>query len=90
MDDRTRIERLGGPARVAEMLGYEKEGGTQRVHNWLTRGIPPKVKLERPDLFIQPLPETRAAASDIQRETARRIEQCLNSRDGPSRSREGR
>jgi hypothetical protein len=57
MDDRTRIDRLGGPAKVAELMGYDKDGGTQRVHNWLARGIPPKVKLERPDLFLAPLPD---------------------------------
>lgn len=52
MNDAALIQRLGGPARVAEMLGYDKaNGGTQRVQNWLTRGIPSKVKLERPDLF---------------------------------------
>lgn len=66
MDDRTRIERLGGPAKVAELLGYEKDGGTQRVHNWTVRGIPAKVKLEHPDLFLAPLPAVpdtpRAAA----------------------------
>ena len=67
MDDRTRIERLGGPRKVAELLGYDKAIGTQRVHNWLDRGIPAKVKLERPDLFLGPLPAepseaTRAAA----------------------------
>lgn len=61
MDDRTRIELLGGPAKVAELLGYEKDGGTQRVHNWLSRGIPPKVKLERPDLFQRQLPEPAGA-----------------------------
>ena len=61
MDDRTRIERLGGPAKVAELLGYEKDGGTQRVHNWLTRGIPAKVKLERPDLFVRELKLAKAA-----------------------------
>ena len=55
MDDRTRIERLGGPAKVAELLGYDKAIGTQRVHNWLSRGIPAKVKLERPDLFVREL-----------------------------------
>lgn len=52
MTDRTLIESLGGPARVAEMLGYDKQGGTQRVCNWLTRGIPAAVKLERPELFL--------------------------------------
>jgi hypothetical protein len=50
--DKALIERLGGPAKVAELLGYEKDGGTQRVHNWTSRGIPAKVKLERPDLFL--------------------------------------
>ncbi|AVR22833.1 hypothetical protein L0Z13_06905 [Burkholderia multivorans] len=51
--DRRTIERLGGPAKVAELLGYEKHlGGTQRVCNWLVRGIPAAVKVERPDLFM--------------------------------------
>src|SRR5690242_245555 len=49
------IEDLGGPARVAELLGYDKSaGGTQRVHNWCKRGIPPAVRLARPDLFPPP------------------------------------
>lgn len=46
------IETLGGPTKVSDLLGYEKKSGPQRVHNWITRGIPPKVKLERPDLFL--------------------------------------
>ncbi|WP_230940860.1 hypothetical protein [Burkholderia vietnamiensis] len=51
--DRIMITRLGGPARVAELLGYERhQGGTQRVCNWLARGIPAAVKVERPDLFL--------------------------------------
>ncbi|WP_080409988.1 hypothetical protein [Burkholderia ubonensis] len=57
--DRLTIARLGGPARVAELLGYEKQlGGTQRVCNWLARGIPAAVKVERPDLFLSVLPTT--------------------------------
>jgi hypothetical protein len=62
------IDGLGGPAKVAELLGYDKHGGTQRVHNWIARGIPPKVKLERPDLFLSselvttPSPESKQAA----------------------------
>ncbi len=53
MDDRKLIENLGGPSRVAELLGLDKsKGGAQRVQNWMTRGIPPKVKLSRPDLFL--------------------------------------
>ena len=52
MDDATIIDKLGGPARVAELLGYDKRsGGVQRVHNWIARGIPWRVKVERPDLF---------------------------------------
>jgi hypothetical protein len=49
--DQKRIAELGGPARVAELLGIPKQGGVQRVQNWIVRGIPAKVKLERPDLF---------------------------------------
>lgn len=42
------IDALGGTAKVAKLLGYD----TQRVHNWRSRGIPSKVKVERPDLFM--------------------------------------
>lgn len=43
---------LGGPAKVAEILQYAKDGGVQRVQNWKERGIPADVKLARPDLFL--------------------------------------
>ena len=46
------INNLGGPTKVAELLGYAKPFGVQRVYNWTVRGIPAKVKLERPDLFL--------------------------------------
>lgn len=59
MEDKHRIYELGGPAKVAELLGLDKtRGGVQRVHNWTVRGIPAKEKLARPDLF---LPEFSAA-----------------------------
>lgn len=45
------IKSLGGTAKVAELLGY-KEYGSQIVNNWMTRGIPSKVKLEHPELFL--------------------------------------
>ncbi len=61
--DRELIDRLGGPAKVAELLGFDKKGGVQRVHNWKERGIPPAVKLAHPEIFLnQPKPETPAAA----------------------------
>lgn len=50
--DRKLIESLGGPAKVAERLGYEKDGGVQRVQNWMARGIPSKVKVDHPKIFL--------------------------------------
>jgi hypothetical protein len=47
------IASLGGPTKVAELLGLPKFGGAQRVQNWLYRGIPSLVKVQRPDLFMQ-------------------------------------
>lgn len=64
MEDDQLIESLGGPARVAELLGYDKVGGTQRVHNWKARGIPPAVKVLRPDLFMPELIGTQPAGKD--------------------------
>ena len=55
MSDSQLIDALGGPAAVAELLGYDKRrGGIQRVHNWRTRGIPAAAKVLRPDLFMRP------------------------------------
>lgn len=51
-NDKKLIETLGGAAKVAALLGYEKHGGVQRVHNWMSRGIPPRVKLENPRIFM--------------------------------------
>lgn len=52
MDDKQRILDLGGPTKVAELLGFDKaKGGVQRVQNWMTRGIPAKIKLSYPNLF---------------------------------------
>jgi len=62
MSDAELIDKLGGPARVCELLGLVKSRGVQRVHNWKSRGIPAEVKLSRPDLF---LPGWRAAAPEF-------------------------
>lgn len=54
--DRALLKQLGGPTRVADILGFDKaNGGIQRVQNWMTRGIPSEQKVERPDLFMRPL-----------------------------------
>ncbi|KQW24692.1 hypothetical protein [Acidovorax sp. Root402] len=57
------ITALGGPSKVAELLHLPKKGGQQRVQNWLARGIPAHVKVERPDLFMPELVQASAAPS---------------------------
>jgi hypothetical protein len=70
MDDKKLIESHGGPAKLAEKLGYDKaRGGVQRVQNWMARGIPAKEKLARPDLFLTDL---QTDASPRRRSTDRR------------------
>jgi hypothetical protein len=49
--DQQLIQELGGPTKVARLLGFDKHG-PQRVQNWLLRGIPAHMKLRRPDLFL--------------------------------------
>ena len=49
--DRDIITALGGPVKMAKLLGYDLPAGQWRVNNWVKRGIPPKVKLERPELL---------------------------------------
>jgi hypothetical protein len=48
--DRDLIALLGGPAALARRLGFSS---LQRVHNWLTRGIPPSIKLAYPKIFLK-------------------------------------
>jgi hypothetical protein len=64
--DSALIDRLGGPSKVAEALGYDKaKGGVQRVQNWKKRGIPADVKLQHPELFLSDLfEENRLRATD--------------------------
>lgn len=51
MTDSELIDQLGGPSRVAELLALER-WGAQRVCNWRKRGIPARVKLQYPHLFL--------------------------------------
>lgn len=51
--DKEIIEALGGPTAVSDLLSLKKPGGPQRVQNWIKRGIPPSVKIARPDLFMR-------------------------------------
>jgi len=62
MDDKTLIKSLGGPAEVARLLGYSvKDGGVQRVHNWMSRGIPAAVKVQHQDIFLRGTEKKEAA-----------------------------
>ena len=59
--DAALIHALGGPSRVAELIGLNKHGGAQRVQNWLVRGIPSKVKVKYPQHFMPELLQARAS-----------------------------
>lgn len=48
-DDKEVIAQLGGPTKVAQLLGCS----VQRVQNWTVRGIPAQVKVDHPTLFLQ-------------------------------------
>lgn len=50
MNDKQLIDALGGASVVARMIGSKSP---QRVNNWKTRGIPPSVKLQHPELFLK-------------------------------------
>jgi hypothetical protein len=63
------IDALGGPARLAARLGFDRTaGGTQRVHNWRTRGIPAAVRLAHPEIFALPQQPTHAQSQPGQGE----------------------
>jgi len=48
------IDGLGGPTKVAELLGIiDKPGAVQRVSNWKRRGIPLAVLLGHRDIFAR-------------------------------------
>lgn len=49
--DRDIIAALGGPKNMARLLGYALPSGQWRVNNWVQRGIPANVKLNRTDLL---------------------------------------
>lgn len=48
-DDKNLIDSLGGITKVAALLCVS----TQRVCNWKRRGIPSRIKVEFPHLFLK-------------------------------------
>lgn len=82
--DAVLIDRLGGPAHVARLLGFDpKGGGVQRVQNWKTRGIPELIRLRRPDLFSE---DAEAARAKVQLEREGRPDATFLQRDPWGRS----
>ena len=59
MTDTELIAHYGGPAKLARKLGFSEQGGVQRIQNWTTRGIPPAVKVQFPEIFLN-VPKTPA------------------------------
>lgn len=53
--DASLIRKLGGPAKVSQAIGPEKNISVQRVQNWLKRGIPSYIKVDYPHLFMPEL-----------------------------------
>jgi hypothetical protein len=62
MNDAELIAALGGSTRVAALLDLPK-GGAQRVQNWITRGIPSRMKLDHPDVLLRPSRKLLSAAA---------------------------
>lgn len=54
MTDAELIKHYGGPSRIAAMLGWHESRAVQRIHNWRSRGIPARVKLQFPHIFLAP------------------------------------
>lgn len=48
MTDQEIIEKLGGVKAISEYFGFKYN----TVHNWLTRGIPNRVKVDYPKQFM--------------------------------------
>lgn len=60
MNDKKIIDALGGTAVVARLL--KKKYTT--VHNWTTRGIPAKYKLQYPELFQRNLSQQKTPSDN--------------------------
>lgn len=52
--DKEIIEMHGGVSALARLLRVS----AQRVSNWNRRGIPPAIKLSRPDLFLSTIKQS--------------------------------
>jgi hypothetical protein len=53
MTDKEIIEKLGGSSKVAALLQLGGRFPQIRVNQWKTRGIPAKIKLQYPHIFLR-------------------------------------
>lgn len=65
MTDAELIEHYGGPTKLAALLGWTESGAAQRIHNWRSRGIPAKVKLQYPRIFLLPELAHKAVEQEV-------------------------
>lgn len=63
MNDSELIDHLGGPVELAKLLQYDRYGAS-RVCNWRKRGIPARVKLAHPHLFLASANSDPAAGTE--------------------------
>lgn len=54
------IEKHGGSASFARLLGFQGAKGTIRVNNWKTRGIPWEIKFKHPRFFSDEIQKNAA------------------------------
>jgi len=47
------IRTLGGASKVARLLSEVEPVSVQSVHNWLSRGVPFRIKVLHPHIFMQ-------------------------------------
>mgnify|MGYP000942257663 CR=1 FL=1 len=49
--DAALVDHLGGPAALADQLGFTGSSRVQRIQNWKYRGIPEVIRLRHREIF---------------------------------------
>lgn len=60
IDVRELIQAAGGQTALAQKMGYDKEGGRQKVQSWVYNGIPAHVLLHNRPFFRKLIRRHRA------------------------------
>lgn len=59
------IRALGGPTKVARLLSPVEPVLVQSVQNWLHRGIPSRIKVLHPHIFMQEHAPSQAPTQNV-------------------------